>query len=61
MIYLLSTINNIQVAIGYEWGSKNHPTPNDKSPDDNSNKVIAEKMKGFAGSFSGESLYPGMR
>jgi hypothetical protein len=46
------------VAIGYEWGSGNHPSPKDRSPDDTANREIAVNMRNFAGTFPGEQMYP---
>lgn len=45
-------------AIGYEWGSKNHLRPDDQSPDDKCNSMIAEAMKVYAGHFTGVGDYP---
>jgi hypothetical protein len=47
------------VALGYEWGSRNHPSPRDASPDNNAYADLAMQMRSFAGTFSGEKLYPG--
>jgi hypothetical protein len=45
-------------AIGYEWGSKNHLKPDDPSPDNHCNSMIADAMKVYAGHFSGAGDYP---
>jgi hypothetical protein len=52
------TFHGGMAAIGYEWGSNNHPKPNDLTPDDNSNKDVALKMQKYAGSFHNEKEYP---
>lgn len=59
LIQMVVTFHGGMVAIGYEWGSKNHMAPNDKSPDDVSNKEIGALMRSFGGSFRNEKLYPG--
>lgn len=59
LIQTAVTFHGGMVAIGYEWGSKNHMKPNDKSPDDIANVDIANQMSAFAGSFTGEKNYPG--
>ena len=53
------TFHGGMVALGYEWGSRNHLRPKDKSPDDAAHASIAQRMKLFAGSFAGEKPYPG--
>ena len=45
-------------AIGYEWGSKNHLKPDDPSPDDHCNSMVADAMKVYAGHFDGVGDYP---
>jgi len=50
------TFHGGMVAMGYEWGSKNHLKPRDKSPDDNAHARIAQRMKAYAGSFAGGSF-----
>lgn len=59
LIQLVVTFHGGMVAIGYEWGAKNHMPPNDKSPDDRVNSEISTFMRAFAGNFRGEKLYPG--
>jgi hypothetical protein len=56
---LVVTFHGGMVAIGYEWGSLNHPNPNDGSPDDHANAQIAQNMKDFAGTCKGDkNMYP---
>ncbi len=59
LVQLVVTFHSGMVAIGYEWGSKNHMAPRDRSPDDSSNKVIGELMVDFGGAFRREKRYPG--
>lgn len=60
LIQVVVTFHSGMVAIGYEWGSKNHMKPQDASPDDKGNADIAAMMKHFGGSFKNEAAYPGM-
>ena len=53
------TFHGGMVALGYEWGSRNHMRPKDKSPDDNAHRLIAELMGRNAGKFGKEKAYPG--
>jgi len=46
---MVVTFHGGMVAIGYEWGSLNHPKPNDGSPDDNANREIAAQLRAYAG------------
>ncbi len=58
-VQLVVTFHSGMVAIGYEWGSKNHMSPKDKSPDDTANKEIGALMVSFGGAFEKEKKYPG--
>jgi hypothetical protein len=58
LIQIVVTFHGGMVAIGYEWGSLNHASPNDQSPDDAANRQIASNLRNFAGTFPGEKLYP---
>ncbi len=59
IIQLVVTFHGGMVALGYEWGSRNHPKPTDNSPDENANMVLGQLMKGYAGTFRNEIEYPG--
>ena len=59
IVQTVVTYHGGMVALGYEWGSKNHLKPKDKSPDDVAHRDIALKMKLFGGSFANEKAYPG--
>lgn len=48
-VQMVVTFHGGMVAIGYEWGSLNHPKPNDGSPDDNANREIAAQLRAYAG------------
>ena len=54
---IVVTFHGGMAAIGYEWGSRNHIRPNDKTPDDQANAEIAAVMKTYAGAFSGQLAY----
>ena len=60
LIQLVITWHGGMSAIAFEWGSKNHNAPFDRSPDDLANIDIARQMSVFAGSFPGENPYPGL-
>jgi hypothetical protein len=53
------TFHGGMVALGYEWGSRNHLRPKDSSPDENAHRVIGELMSKTAGTFGNEKPYPG--
>lgn len=55
---IVITFHGGMEAIGYEWGSKNHLKPNDQSPDNQCNSMIAEAMKVYAGHFHSVGDYP---
>ena len=59
LIQVVVTFHSGMVAIGYEWGSKNHMSPKDASPDDRGNADIAAMMRTFGGAFRNEAAYPG--
>jgi predicted deacylase len=59
IIQIVVTFHGGMVALGYEWGSRNHPSPRDQSPDELSHKDIATLMKDVAGGFTNEKPYPG--
>lgn len=58
LMQIVVTFHGGMVAIGYEWGSPNHPSPKDKSPDDAANAALAGGMKQVGGSVPGEGPYP---
>lgn len=58
VIQVVVTFHGGMVALGYEWGSRNHLAPKDSSPDDIANLDIATLMQKFAGSFKKEKAYP---
>ncbi len=58
-IQIVVTFHGGMVALGYEWGSRNHPSPRDQSPDELPHKDIALLMKDLAGGFRNEKPYPG--
>lgn len=51
-IELVITFHAGMEAIGYEWGSRNHAAPHDRSPDDVANEGLARIFSQAAGSFS---------
>ena len=59
IIQTVVTFHGGMVALGYEWGSKNHMAPKDRSPDENAHKSVALQMKEYAGGFKQEKPYPG--
>lgn len=59
LIQLVVTFHSGMVALGYEWGSKNHMAPRDGSPDDTPNREIGELMASYGGAFAAEKAYPG--
>lgn len=59
LIQMVVTFHGGMAAIGYEWGTRTHPAPNDQSPDDVANKDIAQQMQTYAGAFTGVSKYDG--
>jgi predicted deacylase len=60
IIQSVVTFHGGMVALGYEWGSRNHNRPKDHSPDENAHRSIGELMSSYAGTFAGEKPYPGM-
>jgi hypothetical protein len=48
-IDMLVTFHGGMEAIAYEWGSLNHKTPNDRSPDHNAHKAVASVLANAAG------------
>lgn len=59
IIQIVVTFHGGMVALGYEWGSRNHPSPRDQSPDEVSHRDIAYLMRDFGGGFANEKPYPG--
>lgn len=59
IIQTVVTFHGGMVALGYEWGSRNHNRPKDQSPDENAHRSIGELMGAYAGTFAGEKPYPG--
>jgi hypothetical protein len=55
---IVVTFHGGMIALGYEWGSINHPPKKDKSPDNIASQAIAARMAEFAGSFTGVKQYP---
>lgn len=53
------TFHGGMVALGYEWGSRNHLRPKDQSPDENAHRTIGDLMSRQAATFPGEKPYPG--
>lgn len=49
LFQLVITFHGGMQAIAYEWGSKNHDRPHDKSPDDKANSQLGETMSYVAG------------
>jgi hypothetical protein len=49
IIQMVVTFHGGMVALGYEWGSKNHPVPRDASPDESANKQLATLFSDYAG------------
>lgn len=58
LMQIVITFHGGMVAIGYEWGSPNHPAPKDNSPDDNANAALASSMKIIGGTVPNEAAYP---
>ena len=58
LMQIVVTFHGGMVAIGYEWGSPNHPSPKDGSPDDRANAALANSMKNVGGVVPGEAAYP---
>lgn len=58
VIQVVVTFHGGMVAIGYEWGSKNHLSPRDASPDHRANMDVSKIMQSFGGKFQNEGLYP---
>lgn len=42
IIQVVVTFHGGMIALAYEWGSRNHNTPHDRSPDENANSDIGE-------------------
>lgn len=62
IIQLVVTFHGGMVALGYEWGSKNHPSPNDSSPDDNANARVAKIFSDYGSSAgAGQASYKGIK
>jgi hypothetical protein len=59
IIQMVVTFHGGMVAIGYEWGSLNHPSPKDNSPDHNAYVSIGNVLKQYGGKFLGEKEYTG--
>lgn len=59
IVQMVVTFHGGMVALGYEWGSRNHLKPRDSSPDDHAHQSIADRMQLYAGSFRNEKPYPG--
>lgn len=58
LVQIVVTFHGGMVALGYEWGSKNHPKPQDGSPDDRSNQRLASALAEYGGSSDRMSQYP---
>lgn len=54
---MLITFHGGMAAIGYEWGSVQHPRGQDKCPDHMAHSMIAHSFVSFAGSFKGQKQY----
>lgn len=59
LVQVVVTFHGGMVALGYEWGSRNHLRPKDASPDESAHRSIAELMRDYGGSFQNEQPYPG--
>ena len=46
------------MAIGYEWGTFEHPKGVDRSPDHNAHEALGSVMSRIAGAFRNEKAYP---
>lgn len=57
-IQVVVTYHGGMIALGYEWGSQNHPRPNDATPDDNANRNLGSYLSQYAGKFEDNKLYP---
>ncbi len=42
LVQIFITFHGGMVALGYEWGSTNHLSPKDRSPDNNCNSQIGK-------------------
>ena len=58
IIQTVVTYHGGMVALAYEWGSVNHMTPHDASPDDLVNFDISKDMASYAGAFKDVPIYP---
>lgn len=58
LIQVVVTFHGGMEAIAYEWGSKNHPSPHDRSPDDIAFKTIALMLRDAAATAPGSPVYP---
>jgi len=56
-VQILVTFHGGMVALGYEWGSMDHPRGKDFSPDHRAHRDIAQSMAKFGGSFKGAKAY----
>jgi hypothetical protein len=62
IIQVVVTFHAGMAALGYEWGSKNHPSPTDASPDDNANKQLAALYSQYGSHASdGRASYRGIK
>lgn len=59
IVQVVVTFHGGMVAIGYEWGAKNHMRPRDMSPDEFPHRDIAQIMRIYGGAFGKEKAYPG--
>jgi hypothetical protein len=59
ILQVVVTYHGGMIALGYEWGSREHMTPHDRSQDDSANRGIAKNMQLFAGKCEDNKLYPG--
>lgn len=60
IVQTVVTFHGGMIALGYEWGSRNHMKPVDKSPDEFAHRETAMLMKELSGSFKNVKAYPGI-
>ena len=58
LIQFVVTFHGGMEAIAYEWGSKNHPSPRDKCPDNTAFHTVAHMLRDAAGAVPGSPMYP---
>lgn len=57
LVQILVTFHGGMVALGYEWGSMDHPRGKDLSPDHMAHRDVGDSMASFAGTFPKEKSY----